>query len=691
MAFFGKKKNQQNYKAILEKKLYLAGVDPEPVFDLSECDLKRVPSGIFSLCKVMRKECLLLQCNQLVSLEGGGNIGDLELIIKLNLHSNKLTMLPEGIGSLKNLVDLNVSQNSLKVLPNSVCELRSLRSLDVSFNKLKCLPSNIGRLRKLHSLHLNGNPKLVSLPNTLGLLSHLRDLRLDTEIIDYPPNEVTANGVEAVLDFLSKGCDYTSPEFELSNADSIGVQENLTKHIDFEADDDLFQDMRMKELAAIEHDLKEQQIKELDFQKQRKNEKDELLKNLLVQENCLQHRIVEFQAQKDAERKEVIAHFQKVEEQSDKMLTELLIANRKMMDPAVLEERDRAQREEMLSLQTLDLRRKEVIDAMEKMVAEELEQTAKMLNYELSRDEEARDILTRVEEVQHRLGEAASDLSTGRLHWLAEVGARCGGGSSPLALGLLLERTDAHSQALVSEITLAERQLAALTAVELMRRKVNTDQLTSELCSKRLQLSEILMDLLEQRDQRRQQLLDTLLAIQQSQANCSEDLWLQQYQRLMDRCPQSLQQMLDPLLVHCLVQLNAIHCLPLLSAGLASSVDGLDQIALEKMGVSSGDRELILSALAMYREKQASQFVPSAPELVQTPDMQPSAPPLLPTEDESTFENDGCSCIVCMEGAYEVVFIPCGHLCVCVNCASYLKDCPLCRATIAQKIRAIVP
>lgn len=35
--------------------------NPEPVFDLSDCGLKTVPSGIYSLCKVFRKEALYLQ------------------------------------------------------------------------------------------------------------------------------------------------------------------------------------------------------------------------------------------------------------------------------------------------------------------------------------------------------------------------------------------------------------------------------------------------------------------------------------------------------------------------------------------------------------------------------------------------------------------------------------------------------
>jgi len=47
--------------------------NPEPVFDLFDCGLKTVPSGIYSLCKVFRKEALYLQ-----------------VIIALNLRSYSL-------------------------------------------------------------------------------------------------------------------------------------------------------------------------------------------------------------------------------------------------------------------------------------------------------------------------------------------------------------------------------------------------------------------------------------------------------------------------------------------------------------------------------------------------------------------------------------------------------------------------
>merc|ERR1719341_1942431 len=68
MSFWRKDKEKVNYKARLEHKRYLAQESPEPVFDISECALKNVPAGIYSRCKVARKEALLLQVSSLMTI-----------------------------------------------------------------------------------------------------------------------------------------------------------------------------------------------------------------------------------------------------------------------------------------------------------------------------------------------------------------------------------------------------------------------------------------------------------------------------------------------------------------------------------------------------------------------------------------------------------------------------------------------
>ncbi len=50
------------------------------------------------------------------------------------------------------------------------------------------------------------------------------------------------------------------------------------------------------------------------------------------------------------------------------------------------------------------------------------------------------------------------------------------------------------------------------------------------------------------------------------------------------------------------------------------------------------------------------------------------------------FESDTMECLVCLEKEHDVVIVPCGHFCMCNECANQIKcssgKCPLCRGTI---------
>ena len=44
-------------------------------------------------------------------------------------------------------------------------------------------------------------------------------------------------------------------------------------------------------------------------------------------------------------------------------------------------------------------------------------------------------------------------------------------------------------------------------------------------------------------------------------------------------------------------------------------------------------------------------------------------------------------CVVCLQRAREVAFVPCGHFCVCSNCGQRLSECPICQeSTRKQRI-----
>jgi len=71
----------------------------------------------------------------------------------------------------------------------------------------------------------------------------------------------------------------------------------------------------------------------------------------------------------------------------------------------------------------------------------------------------------------------------------------------------------------------------------------------------------------------------------------------------------------------------------------------------------------------------------------QTP-AEPMAEGDLETENARLKEQRTCK--VCMDGEVGVVFLPCGHLICCVNCAPSLKDCPVCRSNIQGTVRTFM-
>lgn len=112
---------EAEYKTRLEQKLCVFKETPEPICDLSECNLEKLPgNSLFAMIKVLRKEILVLGKNRLKSLASGGSLSDLELLQVLDLSHNKFKVIPMEIGSLKNLrVSHRASGHLRHVMKNS--------------------------------------------------------------------------------------------------------------------------------------------------------------------------------------------------------------------------------------------------------------------------------------------------------------------------------------------------------------------------------------------------------------------------------------------------------------------------------------------------------------------------------------------------------------------------------------------
>lgn len=96
-----------------------------------------------------------------------------------------------------------MNNNLIKYLPDNIVKLKKLTVLSVPFNRLKRLPCNIEELENLEELHVQGNPALCILPNTLALCPYLGKLTLDVGRYTHPPDDVVHQGTTAVLTFLA--------------------------------------------------------------------------------------------------------------------------------------------------------------------------------------------------------------------------------------------------------------------------------------------------------------------------------------------------------------------------------------------------------------------------------------------------------------------------------------------------------
>ncbi|XP_073437010.1 baculoviral IAP repeat-containing protein 7 isoform X2 [Dendrobates tinctorius] len=84
--------------------------------------------------------------------------------------------------------------------------------------------------------------------------------------------------------------------------------------------------------------------------------------------------------------------------------------------------------------------------------------------------------------------------------------------------------------------------------------------------------------------------------------------------------------------------------------------------------------------------------IPEAPSQRATAEPQPPKEPehSLSTEEQLRRLKEERMCKVCLDKDVSMVFVPCGHLVVCMDCAPNLRHCPICRASIRGSVRAFM-
>uniref|UniRef100_A0A8C4F8A4 RING-type domain-containing protein n=1 Tax=Dicentrarchus labrax TaxID=13489 RepID=A0A8C4F8A4_DICLA len=665
--FFKKRKPSDDSQKRLEYQLCRskeAGADD--ILDISACELSEVPSGAFSICKVLQKKVLILHNNELKSLVPRGcDISTLSTLKVLDLHENKLTSLPEDIGKLASLQILNAEKNRLKALPDSIGDLRLLQTLNLKGNCLSELPSSVCSLSSLRTLDVSDN-NIVQLPKTLAYIRTLESFTLDAATMSYPPVSVCTEGTESIQRFLCSelGEEYCPPsQYLLPVLESDSGKQNSDC------------------LDGLEEAW---QNKFSDYEKRKVcDSRDTIAVRFslsLGEQERLEQGVNQQQRAQEAERLLVLEKVRQAEDGISSRISNMLMdKNRQKKSAEFLQamEEDRIRMEHLTAItqeETNSLRKRDVagkhvysVSASKRHIMESLDRKFdNMLSLHVLDKSKAISHILQEEEMQKAAFQA-----------------------------LQLQKDAVHGY-IRNQIKLIEGELKQLTKLEIKRRSLDAENLQEVLVEQRTALSDLLQQLLKQRDQREQELRHVLAEMERKSESNQQNYWMIQYQRLLDAKPLSLRMQeagVEKELVNLLCKLSAQHYLPILAHHRVTTeaLRHMNSSDLKKVCLS-----LTTSCKAVLQDEEA-ELTPSAPP--------PASPPLLPNISQipsppltpgtpvtpsapSPVEGPGSSeCVVCMESGSQVIFLPCGHVCCCQVCSDALQNCPLCRNNISQRIR----
>lgn len=696
MSLFGKSNNvnddNTDGRTLLERKLYIAKESPEPDFDLSDCQLRHIPSGTYSICKVYRKDHLYLHNNSLHSLEEGGQLSDLYLIKVLNLSSNRFTQLPNDIRFLVNLTELYLQNNHIKQLPDNIQFLQSLQILDVSNNKLRNLSLSLGKLNFLRKLNLTNNPDLTELCPELCFASSLTLLEISGENFTFPPQEVAIQSTMEIMKYLCNkmNVEYEPPASTNSNSEvqsPNSVIDPFARHKTFTWEE--------QEAAIIEQENR--------LHRAAKEQREKFLNTVLQEQIELDNEIAKVHMVKEIDRQRLIKAIQD-DEQEIECLVKNFIQSDNLL-PEVKQQQlayEQTEHDRLLEIvrQNYDnVKKADILRAMETLIEEDYVIKHSKKHYDDSLNNIKQSIILQDIHVSEKVADLLNAKDQSRSELVEQL---LEDQSVQMAMvGSLIEKVDAKSWSLNQEISLISSHLARLSVIEQEKKRLQITYNNNELLQQRIHLITLLDDLFEQRSKRKKQLVQTLKEMEQSESNKSNDFWLKNYQKLVESAPKDLLNIgkcLDPALANYLLQEGVIHCLPFLVKFLFSG-EPLLNITMDQLksnGVClSADREAIIRAVNSYvgsksknHNFEASLSIEaSAPtELVE----EQICTGVVTTSDTTDLVTEA-ECVICMDAKSEVVFVPCGHMCCCYPCSEKEMDgCPMCRSSIERKIKVII-
>ncbi|XP_035247622.1 E3 ubiquitin-protein ligase LRSAM1 isoform X1 [Anguilla anguilla] len=729
--FFRKRKPSDDSKKRLEYQLCLskeAGADD--ILDISNCELSEAPATAFSICRVLQKKVFILHGNELRSLVPKGcSISCLATLKVLDLHENKLTSLPDDIGQLKSLQVLNLEKNHIKALPDSIGDLRLLQTLNVKRNSLTQLPASLGQMSSLRTLDLSENG-VRELPTELANIRTLECLTLDAAQMSFPPASVCGGGTEVIQRFLCTelGVEYCPPsQYLLPVLESDGCAQ-MEDCVDGEevAWQSKFQDYEKKkeqkqqEKLEFERRLEEVQREHTQLFLLNNSRKEDILLSVRQEQERLEQGLSQQQRTLELERQRLLGQVRIAETSITSRISCLLLENKRQKKTTeflqALEE-DRIRMEQLTSItqeEADSLRKREVAAAMQKMLSEGYSMRLLQETCETRRQSLVTETCRSMETLDRKFDQVLSLQQLDKSKAIAQILQE--EEMQKAAFEALHLKKDSMHGFIRKQIRLIEAELMQLTRLEVKRRDLDAENLQEVLADQRAALTDLLQQLLKQKDQREVELRQVLTEMELKSDSNQQNYWMIQYQRLLDSKPLSLRMQeagVEQQLVSLLCKLSAQHYLPVIAHHHITSeaLRHMTSADLSKLGICEVGIQKALLIWAKERispsaegaceaqeelagaceaqEELAGPSQPSAPTLLLSPPSSPGSfelalTPTAPGPDDSPGASE---CVVCMETEPHMIFLPCGHVCCCQVCSEVLQTCPLCRSGIGQRIR----
>lgn len=544
-------------------------------------------------------------------------------------------------------------------------------------------------MSNLKILNISSNPRLEILPPEIATNQCLNDLIFDIESIKSPSADILATGnTQSILKFLSTG--------ELTAPSDYAIEDNLLKQQSKITSSRIIDESMSSATKKFLHKEKPNfdatdglDVNELHKEQQKR--KEEMLKTLLEQQKQADDAVNKIHQVRDVERKKLIENIKQckfictceffyefniffLDEESSTVVVNELLSLKKGPDPALLELEDK-ERDALLEKvhhEQSELRKKDVLSAMSQLLEQELDL---ITNYTEEKSKSSKILLENETKNNLLLKDVFEEYDKNKMQLVDKINHDEEWQKS--AVATLIAKNDARSWGILEQIKIVEAQIAAMTNYEIDKKKMNQEGLLNDVAEKRTNLTIVLLDLMDQQEKRKNQLLETLVDMENQRTE--DDFWLIQYQKLLDQrgVMQSSQATIDPALGYNFLLNGVIHVVPFLLRVWSHKDFCLKRVCdddLKNAGIKNKkDREGVLRAIKDFlaridtnenvssakEEKDIMEEKPKVPSAPQE-SMSKSSPSSASSHEHTT--NPATECVICMDALTRVIFLPCGNL-----------------------------